>query len=92
MYLVASEALDILWKLVQSSVQNGPLWNGLILGLWYCSFLENHSSKQLHTTLRFLGSSAIHLKCEVDRMNGCGENRRKVRHAETPSIIVRCRY
>ena len=65
---------------------------GRLLGLRYCCLQLSRKppiQTTSHSTLHFLGVfSNTHTKREVHRMNGCRENRRTVRHTETPSIIV----
>ncbi len=62
----------------------------LCLRIAACSFLENCSSTQLHTQL---GSSAIYLpSSQVDRMNGCRDNRRTDRQTDRDSFHLQLDY
>ncbi len=58
-------------------VQNMPVWNGPVLLLAACFTLDTALPWVLNNTPA---------KCEVDRMNGCQDNRRKDRQTDRGSF------
>ncbi len=71
-----------------ASFYNGPITRPPVLLLAAFSRTAHPNNFTLNTALPWVLSNTP-ATCEVDRMNGCPDNRRTDRQTETPSILAR---